>query len=152
MVQRPTSVTRAVMLTWLLVLLALALTVLAVIFDDELLRASGAAGTSADDTRVPPSFTPVVIVLYVTVVSLVLVLLSFVVGGHNWARHCLTATFGVVALATIAAVRLDPPLVFVAVGLVSFVLEGLLVYHLYRPETAAYVAPTPRPRPAARES
>ena len=141
MVQRPTSVTRAVQLIWLLVLLALAMTVLSVVFDDELLRVSGAAGTTADDTRVPPSFAPVAVVLYVTVASLVLVLLSFLVGGHNWARHCLTAVFAMLAIAAVSGLRLDPPAVFVVVSVVSLVLEAVLVYFLYRPETGAYVAP-----------
>ncbi|GAA5151230.1 hypothetical protein GCM10023340_29760 [Nocardioides marinquilinus] len=136
---RPTSVTRAVQLVWLLVLLALAGTVLAVVFDDELLRASGAAGTTADDTRVPPSLAPVAVVLYVVVVSLLLVLLSFVLDGHNWARHCLAAAVGLLGVGTVAVLVTGPPLAVVVGGVVTLVVDALVVRQLYRPATAAYV-------------
>ncbi|MDO9454732.1 hypothetical protein [Nocardioides sp.] len=142
-VARPAAVTRAVRLVWVLVLLAAAVTVLAVVLDDDILRST--AGTvSADDTRVPPSFTPVVIVLDVVVSSLVLVLLAFVQGGHNWARHCLAVSFVLLAVATAAVLRTAPPVEFVPPLAVWLALDGLLLYLLYRPETTAYVTPRVR--------
>ena len=137
---RPTSVTRAVQLVWLLVVLALAVTVLAVVFDDDLVAAWGGQGVSADDTRVPPSFTPVVIVLFVVVSSLVLVLMALFRDGLNWARHCLAAGFVLIAIAALAGVRTDPPALFVVFSVVALLLVALLLVLLYLPTTHAYVS------------
>ncbi|MGA8255026.1 MAG: hypothetical protein WB767_00470 [Nocardioides sp.] len=136
---RPTSVTRAVQVVWLLVALALAFTVLAVVFDDDLVAAWGGQGVSVDDTRVPPSFTPVVIVLYVVVASLVLVLMALFRDGNNWARHCLAIGFVLIAIATLAGVRTEPPTLFVVCSLVALALVVLLLVLLYLPTTRAYV-------------
>ncbi len=145
MVQRPTSVIRAVQLILLLVAIALVVSVLAVVFDDDLVAAwADSTGVSADDTRVPPSFAPVVVVLLVTVASLALVLMSFLLGGHNWARHCLAATFVLVAIATLSGLRTEPPMVFAVFAAVSLVLDVLIVVCLYRPATSTYVAPPQR--------
>jgi len=142
MTRRPTSVTLAVLLIWALIALALAATVLAVVFDDELVVAwAGGAGLSADDTRVPPSFTPVVVVLCIVVAVLVLVLMSFLQGGHNWARHCLAATMALIALATLSGLRTNPPALFLVFAAVSLVTEALLVACLYHRATTDYVAP-----------
>jgi hypothetical protein len=140
--ERPASVTRLVRLVWVLVLLAAAMTVLAALLDDEIIRSTSTAGTSADDTRVPPSFTPVVIVMDVVITSLVLVLLAFVSGGHNWARHCLALAFVLLAVATAAVLRTGPPGAFVPPAVVWLGLDGLLLYLLYRPETTAFVRPS----------
>ncbi len=140
-VERPRSVTRVVQLVWALVLLGAALTVLAAVLDDEIIRSTQAAGVSADDTRVPPSFTPVIVVLYVVVAVLVLVLLAFFSGGHNWARHSLAATLVLLALATVATLLTGPPVAFLAPVAATLVLDALLVHLLYRPATTAYVTP-----------
>ncbi|WP_148614678.1 hypothetical protein [Nocardioides rubriscoriae] len=137
---RPVVVIRVVQLVWAMVVLAAAITVLAVVLDDEILR-STASVVSADDTRVPPSFTPVVIVLDVVVTSLVLVLLAFFRGGHNWARHCLAATLVLLAVATAAMLRTGPPVAFVPPVVVWLGLDALVVVLLYRPGTTAYVTP-----------
>jgi hypothetical protein len=136
----PTSVTRASQLIWLLVLVATAVTVLVVVIDDEVIAEwVGGQGRSPDDTRVPPSFTPVVIVLYVVVVSLLLVLLAFLRGGHNWARHCIAAGVGLVVLSVGAGLRTDPPAVFLAATLVILALSAVLLVLLYLPATNSFV-------------
>ncbi|WP_134767552.1 hypothetical protein [Nocardioides sp. 1609] len=145
MAQRPTSVIRVVQLVWALVVLATVLAALTVVFEDDLVRALGAAGTSADDTRVPPSFAPVAVVLGVTVSCLLLVQLAFVVGGHRWARHSLAGTVTLIGLGTVSALTSSsPPLAAVVGGVLGLVLEALVVVHLYRPETAAHVVPVSR--------
>ncbi len=149
--QRPTSVVRSVQLIWLLVLLSAGVTVLAVIFDAELVTAwAGGQGSSADDTRVPPSFAPVVVVLFVVVASLLLVLMSFLRDGHNWARHCLGAGTLMIAFVIAAGLRTSPPTVFAVSAIVALVLDVLLLVALYLPTTSAYVAYVPRRRPAAK--
>ncbi|WP_137292734.1 hypothetical protein [Nocardioides dongxiaopingii] len=145
MTQRPTSVTRVVQLVWALVALATVLAALTVVFEDDLVRALGAAGTSADDTRVPPSFAPVAVVLAGTVSCLLLVQLALVVGGHPWARHSLAVTVGLVGLGTVSALTSSsPPLAAVVGGVLGLVLEALVVVNLYRPGTAANVVPAGR--------
>lgn len=136
---RPTSVIRAVQMVWLLVALALAVTVLAVVFDDDLVAAWGGQGVSADDTRVPPSFTPVVVVLYVVVSSLMLVLMALFRDGLNWARHSLAAGFVLIAIATLSGLRTEPPTLFVVLSAVALALVALLLVLLYLPATHAYV-------------
>lgn len=137
-VERPAAATRVVQLVWALVLLGAAITALAVVLDDEILRSTTGA-TSADDTRVPPSFTPVLVVLYVVVAALVLVLLAFFRGGHNWARHCLAVTFVLLAVATAAMLVTGPPIAFVPAVAVWLVLDALVLSYLYRPGTTAFV-------------
>lgn len=142
-VERPVAVTRVVQLVWTLVLLAAAMAVLAAVLDNEILRSFDGAGVSADDTRVPPSFTPVVIVLDIVVTSLVLVLLAFVRGGHNWARHCLAVAFVLVGVAFVAMLRTGPPIAFFAPVIGWLLLDAALLYFVYRPESAAWAAPRP---------
>lgn len=143
--QRPTSVTRAVQLIWVMVALATVVTALAAVFDDDLVTAwVGGAGRSADDTRVPPSFTPVLIVLYVVVASLLLVLMAFLRDGHNWARHVIGGSTLLIALAIISAVRTGPPTVFLVSAVLALLIDALLLVCLYLPTTTAYVARLPR--------
>lgn len=139
----PASMTRVVRLVWTLVLLAAVMTVLAVVLDDEILQAAGAPA-NPDDTRVPPSYTPVVIVLYLTLAALVLVLLAFVRGAHNWARHCLTVAFVLLALAMVALLVAGPPVAFVPFVVVWLALDAALLHQLYRPESGAFLAPRER--------
>lgn len=138
-VQRPVAVRRVVRLVWLLVLLGAVVSVLAGVFDDEIIRSTRDGGASADDTRVPPSFTPVVVVLDVVVSCLVLTLLAFVVGGHGWARHCLAVTLGLLAVSTVSVLLTAPPVVFVAPMALLLLLVALVVHLLYRSAVTAWV-------------
>lgn len=137
---RPVAVTRVAQVVWLLVLLGAVIAVLAAVLDDEIIRSTGSAGVSADDTRVPPSFTPVVVVLDVVVSGLLLVLLAFVLGGHGWARHCLAFSAVLVAVSAVAVLVATPPVGFVVPIALLFLLLAALLHLLYRPEVTAYVA------------
>ncbi len=146
MSRRPTSVTRASQVIWLLVAVATVTMVLAVVRDDDVIAAwAGGQGRSPDDTRVPPSFTPVVVVLYVVIVSLLLVLLAFLRGGHNWARHCIAAGAVLAVLSVVAGIRTDPPVEFLVSALVILALAGVLVVLLYLPATSTFVGRISRP-------
>lgn len=141
---RPTAVTRAVQLIWVLVLLGAAVTVLAVVFDEELVASwAGLPGQSVDDTRVPPTFVPVAVVLYGTMAILLLVLTAFLRGGHNWARHCIAASGVLSALVVLASLRTGPPTVFVALAWVFLLLDAVLLVLLYLPSTGAFVTRRP---------
>ncbi len=138
--RRPASVVQASLVIWLLIVVATIATVLAVVLDDETIVAwVGGQGRSPDDTRVPPSFTPVVVVLYVVISLLLLVLLVFLRGGHNWARHSIAAGAGLVAFAVGSGLRTDPPVQFLVPSLAVLVLAAVLVVLLYLPSTTAFV-------------
>ena len=138
--RRPESVTRASQVIWLLVAVA----TLAVVRRSWSTTTSspawvGGQGRSPDDTRVPPSFTPVVVVLYVVVSSLLLVLLAFLRGGHGWARHCIAAGAALVAVAVVSGLRTDPPLRLPARGAGHPGARRRAPGLLYLPATNAYV-------------
>lgn len=138
--RRPTSVTRASQVVWLLIAVATVATVLAVVVDDDTIVAwVGGQGRSPDDTRVPPSFTPVVVVLYVVISCLLLVLLTFLRGGHNWARHCIAAGAVLVGVVVTSGLRTDPPVEFLVPALCVLALAAVLVVLLYLPSTSAFV-------------
>lgn len=136
--QRPDSVDRAVLLLWGLVLVGLVVTVLVVVFRQELAEA-WSAGHPPDSAIKQPAFVPVVIVSYVVVGGLILTLVPFLRGGHNWARHSLAATILFIVVSTLAGLRTDPPAVFVACAVVSLAYNAVLLFHLWHPATTAYV-------------
>lgn len=105
---------------------------LAVVLRDELV-AAWSGGPAADDSIQPPAFVPVVVVLYVTLASLILVLLALLRSGQSWARHCLAGLVIFLAVGTLAALRTGPPALFVAVAVVSLVLDAVTVCLLWHP-------------------
>lgn len=138
---RPASVVRALALLWALVVVMVVMTVFAVMFNDDLVAATGMGGArSADDIRVSPSFTPVVITMVVCLGLTTLIFMAFLKGGHNWARHCLAALLAAAAISTLAALRTGPPALFVAGAIVMLLIEAAAVVFLYHPDTGRYVA------------
>ncbi|WP_205474654.1 hypothetical protein [Nocardioides sp. SYSU D00038] len=153
---RPTSVTRAIQLHWLLVGLGLLVTVLTVVREDALIRswaegnsretrellASGGVEAVRASSVTPPAFIPVAVVLFIVCALLVWVLLAFFGNGYGWARWSLaTLVFGVV-VCSVAGIRTDPPAMFVVFSVVSFVLELAATYFLWHRDTSAYLAGT----------
>jgi hypothetical protein len=136
--QHPTSVTRAVQLLLGLLVAGLVVTVLVVVFRDDLEEA-WSAGHPADSAIKPLEFVPVVIVLYVVLALLTLSLIPFFRNGNNWARHSLVAMVLVIALSTVAVLRTDPPTLFVVVSIASMVLEALILFYLLHPDTSRYL-------------
>jgi hypothetical protein len=135
---RPASVDRAVLLLWGLVVVGVVVTVLVVVFRQELAEA-WSAGHPPDSAIKQPEFVPVVIVSYVVVAGLILTLVPFLRGGHNWARHSLAATVVFIGITTVAGLRTDPPAIFVACAAVSLIYMAVLLFHLYHRATTAYV-------------
>ncbi len=135
---RPASVDRAVLLLWGLVVVGVVVTVLVVVFRQELAEA-WSAGHPPDSAIKQPEFVPVVIVSYVVFAGLILTLVPFLRGGHNWARHSLGATVVFIGITTVAGLRTDPPAVFVACAAVSLIYNAVLLFHLYHRATTAYV-------------
>lgn len=153
---RPSSVTRAIRMHWLLVLLGLVVVVLTIVLNDELIR-SWAEGRP-DLRRVletqglqaikdgpvrPPAFVAPAITLFVVVGLLLWMLLVFFANGNNWARLSLTALLFFAAVTTVAGIRTDPPGVFVVLSVASMVLEVVAVAYLWHPDTTKFLRNTP---------
>ncbi len=91
------------------------------------------------DSPSVPGFVALSVVAFVGFAALALVLGSFFLGGHGWARLVLTATAGVGVL--VGAICLDNhlPAVFVVLSALVIV-EGLvLCFLLWHRETTAYL-------------
>ena len=136
--QHPTSVTRATQLLLALLVAGLVVTVLVVVFRDDLDEA-WSAGHPADSAIQPLDFVPVAITMYVVVALLMLSLIPFFRNGANWARHSLAVMVLVIVLATVAVLRTDPPTLFVVVSIASLVLDALVLVYLWLPETSRYM-------------
>lgn len=136
--QHPTSVTRAIQLLLGLVVAGLVVTVLVVVFREDLEEA-WSAGHPADSAIEPLEFVPVVITLYVVVALLALTLIPFFRAGANWARYSLTAMVLVIGISTVAVLRTDVPTLFVVVSIASLVLDALILVFLWHPDTSRYM-------------
>ena len=136
--QHPTSVTRAIQLLLGLVVAGLVVTVLVVVFREDLEEA-WSAGHPADSAIKPLEFVPVVITMYVVVALLTLTLIPFFRAGANWARHSLAAMVLVIGISTVAVLRTDVPSVFVVVSIASLVLDALILAFLWHPHTSRYM-------------
>jgi hypothetical protein len=141
--RRPRPVARAALLVRLLLLLGAVMATVAVVLGDRVLGDSVAP--TADSARAAPTVVPVVVVLYVTVAALVLVLLSFLTSGHDWARHSLAVAFALLGVWMTALVVAGPVVTLVVLGLVWVALDVVLLVLLYRPGMGALVEPAPRP-------
>jgi hypothetical protein len=91
------------------------------------------------ESPIVPGFVALALVAFVGFALLAMVLASFFLGGHGWARLVLTATAGVGVL--VGAVCLDthlPPIFVVLSALI--IVEGLVLsFFLWRRETTAYL-------------
>lgn len=91
------------------------------------------------EDQIVPGFVALSVVAFVGFTALALVLGSFLVGGHGWARVVLTATAGVGVL--VGAVCLDNhlPTVFVVLSALV-ILEGLVLsVLLWRRDTSEWL-------------
>lgn len=144
MTQQPRTVRRAVQLLAALVLLGAATAVLTAVLREDLIDA-WTAGHPVDSDIQEPSFVPVAVVLFLTFAGLVWVLVPFLRAGAAWARMSLVIIVVLVAFATLAGLRTDPPAAFVVAAALSLVLDAALVFFLCHPRTTAYVRGTAEP-------
>jgi hypothetical protein len=136
--QLPGSVTKAIWVLLGLVVLSGLSALLTVVLRDELVS-SWASGRSDTSTVKPPEFVPVAIVLFVVFALLAGVLSVFLRGGHNWARLSLTGLVAFMGLATLAGLRTNPPTLFLALSVVSVLLDLALLFFLWHRDTNAFI-------------
>jgi hypothetical protein len=135
---RPTSVVAAVRLTWALVALSAVTALLTVVFKDELMDAWRSGREDAGSVQAP-AIVPVAVVMLVVFALVAVVLLEFFRSGHGWARVALTGTVAVMAISTLATLRIGPPTLFVVLSVLGVLLELGVVVALWHRDTAAYL-------------
>jgi hypothetical protein len=134
--QRPGAVTSAIRAQLALVGVAGLATLLTIVERDELVR----VWTDRHPTGIdPPDFVPVAIVLFITFGLLAAVLMVFFRAGHGSARVALTVLAGLFLLATIAVLRLDPPVLFIVLAVLSGLLDLVLLFFLWRKDTSEFL-------------
>lgn len=137
--ERPRAVTVAMWLLVAMVALSGATAFLTLVFEDELVDAWAEGRTDVGSVE-PPAFVPVAITLFVVVALLVVVLLMFFRERHNWSRVLLSALVAMMVVATLAGLRTNPPPLFLALALVSLVVDLAAIGALWHKDTRAYVS------------
>ena len=135
---RPTSVAVAVWLTWALVALSGVIALLSLVFKSELTDAWASGRVDSGSVK-PPAIVPVVVVMLIVVALLALVLMEFFRSRHGWARAALTVTIVLMALSTLATLRIGPPTLFVVLSVVGLVLQAGVVGALWHRDTSAFL-------------
>lgn len=138
MTPQPRSLVLAVRLLLVLVVLGALVTVLTAVERDALIRA-WSVGHPSESSIQAPAFVPVAVVLYVVYAGLMLVLLPFLRGGYNWARWSQFSLVVIIVVSTVAALRTDPPLLFVVCSVASLPLNAAILYLLVRRDTSAFM-------------
>jgi hypothetical protein len=134
--QWPGSVTSAIRAQLALVGVAGLATLLTIVERDELVRDWNARHPTGIE---PPDFVPVAIVLFITFGLLAAVLMVFFRAGHGSARAALTVLAGLFLLAMIAVLRLDPPVLFIVLAVLSGLLDLVLLFFLWRKDTSEFL-------------
>lgn len=134
----PASVRRSIQLTCGLIALGALTTVLAVVFEDDLI-AAWAKNQPADTTIQQPAFAPVAIVLFIVTAGTIAVMLPFYRGGYNWGRITLVAIVSMIAITTLAGLRTEPPVLFVVISLLSIPLDAAIVWFMVHRDTNAFL-------------
>lgn len=131
--KRPAAVDLASGLLGLQVAAGLVVSVLVVVFRDDLEEA-WSPGRTGDSTVQPLDFVPVILVLYAVVAVTTLTLIPLLRGGHNWARHALAGISVSILIATLATVRTTPPPLFRGLIIAAAVLSAVTLVFLWHPD------------------
>jgi hypothetical protein len=86
-----------------------------------------------------PAFAPLAIVSFVVFLLLALVLASFLVDGHGWARPVLTLTVLFAALLAVLGLGRNLPALFVVLSWVSLALHAAMLFFLWHKDTTAHL-------------
>ena len=105
----------------------------------EILREGGIEALKASSISLP-AFVPVVVVMFVVVLGLLAVLWVFFREGYEWARLSLVALGLLIGLAAgLIAFRESPPAVFVALCVVTLLVDVAFLALLAHPDTTEFV-------------
>jgi len=141
--QRPGSVTNAIRVQAVLVVVSALGTAMVVVLRDDLVRAWAETQGGLDAVRQsqlpPPAFVPVAVVSFVVYALLVWVIASLFGKGHRWARYALGATSVSFVFAMLVIYRADPPAAMLVMAAVGVALNGLLLWLLASRDTAEFI-------------
>ncbi len=150
--QRPASVTNAIRTQGAVIVVSGLTTLLTAFRRDDLILAWAEGNRTArgevdqgglealyDSEIALPAFTPVAVVFFLTFALLAAVLLVFFSAGHHSARVSLTVLALFLLLSMVALYRQDPPVLFTVLAAVSAVLNVVLVWFLWQPDTSAFL-------------
>lgn len=91
------------------------------------------------ESPIVPGFVALSVVAFVGFAAMALVLASFFMGGHGWARLVLTASAGVGVLVGAVCLGSHLPVIFVVLSAL-IILEGLVLsFFLWQRETTDYL-------------
>ncbi|RYB95554.1 hypothetical protein EUA93_15135 [Nocardioides oleivorans] len=147
----PRSVVNSVRVLMLIVATAAVITVLIWLLRDDVILGWARGNPSAQeilaqggidqlrDSPIVPGFVALAVVAFVGFTLLAMVLGSFLLGGHGWARIVLTATAGVGVLVGAVALKSHLPAIFVVLSALV-IAEGLVLsFLLWRRETTVFL-------------
>ena len=150
-VQLPASVRVA---TWLLagvIALSGVTALLTVVLRDELVRSWAEDNTATrtlleeggldalDGSEIVPAFVPVALVMFVVLVLLGWMLAVFFRTGHGWARWSIAALVVFAAFTSVIGLNRNLPSAFLALTVVSLVLNVTLLVVLFHKDTNAFL-------------
>ncbi|MDF1603056.1 hypothetical protein [Nocardioides sp. YIM 152315] len=136
--QRAAAATAAVWLTAALIALSVVTALFSIVFKADLLDAWESGRADAGSVE-PPDLVPVVVVMLIVLALLMVVLVEFFRSRHAWARTAITVTVVALALGTLATLRIGPPALFVALSVISLVLDAAVLVALWHRDTGAYL-------------
>jgi len=93
-------------------------------------------GVRADE--LVPSFVPIAVISFVVFGALMLLLISFLTKGANWARIVVTLLGALNVLGTLLSLGQDQPFAFSLIGLVQTALLVAAIAFLYRRDSNEY--------------
>ncbi|NYD41456.1 hypothetical protein [Nocardioides panaciterrulae] len=137
--QQPRSISGAIGVLAAMVVLSGLTALLTVVYRDRLVRSWETGHPDVGGALQPPAFVPVAIVLFCVFALLAGVLVSFLRGGHPWARLALSGLSIFMAVVSLAGLRSDPPTLFLVLPVVWVALDLALLVCLWLPATSAYV-------------
>lgn len=137
--QRPATVTASMWLTVGMLAVSGISALLTLVYKDELLS-SWREGRDDSSSVQQPAFVAVALVMFVVVAMFVGVLLMFFRDGHNWARMLLGALVVLLVVALIGILRTQPPALFVALCVLTILLNLATLGCLLHKDTRAWFA------------
>ena len=137
MSKRPASIDVAIWLLWGMILAGLTVSVLVVVYRDDL-EDAWSPGRSGDSTVQPLEFVPVILVLYLVIAVTAMTLIPLLRHGHNWARHSLAGMVLGILVGTLAIIRTTPPALFRGCTIAAAVLSAVTLVFLWHPDSRRY--------------
>lgn len=140
----PTSVRTSIRLVWGLVALSLVNAILTYVYLDEMAAAAAQSPVAAGDEDAIRGSLVVVAAADLMGLGILRVVLALALAkGANWARIVLTIlavlslSFGAVGIRTGS----ERPVPFIVTGVIALVLQGALLFFLWRKDSSAYLSP-----------